>query len=189
MSKIAKIKISREKEREVLIFFLTLFYFNKKQFFNKKVLDEDSSDTIENDLILITKNIQKSKKVNIEGENDNQEEVEVEEEDEDDDSESIYADLEKDDEPFRIENIDKFEDNKMHKKRLTRHQISNLNKMIKFTESEKKTFSALDDILDSFQKEFSYLTKDQILDIFKKNSFNLENSFLQLSNPKEFEGN
>lgn len=113
----------------------------------------------------------------------------MEEEDEEDESEDNYEDLEKDDEPFRIENIDKFEEHKMHKKRLTRHQISNLNKMIKFTESEKKAFSALDDILDSFQKEFSYLTKDQILDIFKKNSFNLENSFLQLSNPKEFEGN
>ena len=52
-----------------------------------------------------------------------------------------------------------------------------------------KLFDAIDEFLEIFQKNFPQFSHEQILDIFQRNSFNLENSYLQLVDNKSFEGN
>lgn len=47
----------------------------------------------------------------------------------------------------------------------------------------------MDEILKAFTDYFLNFSVDQILDSLKKNSFNLEDTYLQLSNPKDFESN
>lgn len=142
----------------------------------------ECSDDIENDLILINKNIQKSIK-GTEGDEENSKKQNY----------SVYSDRSEkdeylsDDEPFSIENIDEFTERKNAKKKFTRHQILEINKMVKVSEKEKKIFSEIDDILEIFQKNFPKYSQEQILDVFQKNSFDLENSYLELIDFRNFE--
>jgi len=155
-------------------------------------------------LILINKNIQKSKRgrgpnkgKEAQGELEGQEGEENKEEENsknelfsvysDDEESSEYEDLESDDEPFRLENIQEFTERKNAKKKLTRHQIQEINKMIKISDREKRIFEAIDEFLEIFQKNFPLFSQEQILDILQKNSFNLENSYLELIDSKNFE--
>jgi len=48
-------------------------------------------------------------------------------------------------------------------------------------------FSLLDEVLEAFGGNFSNLTQEQILDVFEKNSFDLDSAYLQLVNPRIFE--
>lgn len=142
-----------------------------------------------NDLIVINKNIEKSKKQEhgeqseegsfAENLEENIEEPENEEYDEED-----Y--LESDDEPFQIKEID-ISREKKNKRRLTRTQIAGINKVIKPTEKEKKMFDKLDEILEAFAGNFTNVTTEQILDVFAKNSFDYYSAYLQLVNPGIFE--
>lgn len=74
-----------------------------------------------------------------------------------------------------------------NKRRLTRTQIAGINKVIKPSEKEKKLFTALDEVLEAFGGNFTNFTVEQILDVFEKNSFDLQSSYLQLVNPGIFE--
>lgn len=143
-----------------------------------------------NDLIVINKNIEKSKKEHLEGEEEAYESAaeplnayyEGEEEEEEQD------DLQSDDEPFQLNNIDLSRERlKANKRRLTRTQIAAINKVIKPSEKEKKHFAALDELLEAFAGNFTGFTVEQILDVFEKNSFDLQSSYLQLVNPGIFE--
>lgn len=96
-------------------------------------------------------------------------------------------DLQSDDEPFHLNNIDISRDRRANKRRLTRTQIAAINKVIKPSEKEKKLFSLLDEVLEAFGGNFSNLTQEQILDVFEKNSFDLDSAYLQLVNPRIFE--
>lgn len=62
-----------------------------------------------------------------------------------------------------------------------------LKKIVTLSDNDKNLFGSIDEIVSEFAKYFSSYSNEQILDSLKKNSFNLENAFLQLSNPKEFE--
>lgn len=64
-----------------------------------------------------------------------------------------------------------------------------LKKIVTLSDNDKNLFGSIDEIVSEFAKYFSSHSNEQILDSLKKNSFNLENTFLQLSNPKEFESN
>jgi hypothetical protein len=59
--------------------------------------------------------------------------------------------------------------------------------MVKVSDKEKRIFEAIDDFLEIFQKNFPLYTQEQILDVFQKNSFNLENSYMQLIDSTNFE--
>lgn len=150
-------------------------------------IEADSEDTIENDLILISKNIEKSKQEIMEAEEMEEEELEKELEAQYED-EYDEDEIQSDDEPYELSQFDELNEKKNKKKRLTRHQITTINKFIQISEKEKNTFDSIDEVLNVFSSQFPNLTRDQIVDIFKKNSFNLENSFLQLINPEKFEG-
>lgn len=63
-----------------------------------------------------------------------------------------------------------------------------LKKIITISETDKNLFGVIDEILNVFSQHFKNYSLEQIFDCLKKNSFHLENSFLQLSNPKDFEG-
>ncbi len=143
-----------------------------------------------NDIIVINKNIERSKKREngaesvegslIENKQENMEDANNDEYSEEDD------DLESDDEPFQIKEIDISRDKK-NKRRLTRTQIAAINKVIKPTDKEKKNFEKLDAILEAFAGNFTNVTTEQILDVFAKNSFDYECAYLQLINPGIFE--
>ncbi len=62
-----------------------------------------------------------------------------------------------------------------------------LKKIVTLSDIDKSQFGPIDEIVTEFAKCFTSYSNEQILDSLKKNSFNLENTFLQLSNPKEFE--
>lgn len=140
---------------------------------------------------MINKNIEKSKKEHLEGEEAEGSAAEpLDAYYEGEEEEEEYDDLESDDEPFQINNIDISRDRvKANKRRLTRTQIAAINKVIKPSEKEKKQFAALDELLEAFAGNFTAVTVEQILDVFKKNSFDLYSSYLQLVNPGIFESN
>ncbi len=99
-------------------------------------------------------------------------------------------DFESDDELFKLKNIDiSRERHKANKKRLTRTQIAAINKVIRPSEKEKKQFAALEELLETFAGNFTSLTVEQILDVFTKNSFDLQSAYLQFVNPGIFESN
>lgn len=56
------------------------------------------------------------------------------------------------------------------------------------TEDDKTLFNNIDEILNRFVKHFSNHSGDYILDCLKRNSFNLQDTYLQLCKPNEFEG-
>lgn len=62
-----------------------------------------------------------------------------------------------------------------------------LKKIVTLSDNDKSQFGSIDEIVSEFAKCFTSFSNEQILDSLKKNSFHLENTFLQLSNPKEFE--
>jgi hypothetical protein len=97
---------------------------------------------------------------------------------------SLYENLDSDNDEF--ENFDDFDENKNTRKKLTRHQIAEINKIVKISEKEKNQFIAIDEFLEVFQTNFPIYSKEQILDVFQKNSFNFENSYLHLKDPKNF---
>lgn len=63
-----------------------------------------------------------------------------------------------------------------------------LKKIVTLSDNDKSLFNSIDEIVNEFSSYFNAYSTEQILDSLKKNSFNLENTFLQLANPKEFEG-
>jgi len=85
-----------------------------------------------------------------------------------------------------MENIEEFTERKNARKKLTRHQITEINKIIKVSEKEKRLFNAIDEFLEIFHKNFPLFSQEQILDVFQKNCFNLENSYLELVDSKNF---
>lgn len=62
-----------------------------------------------------------------------------------------------------------------------------LKKIVTLSDNDKSLFGSIDEIVTELGKCFESYSNEQILDCLKKNSFNLENTFLQMSNPKEFE--
>jgi hypothetical protein len=62
-----------------------------------------------------------------------------------------------------------------------------LKKIVTLSDNDKSLFNSIDEIVNQFSIYFATYSTEQILDSLKKNSFNLENTFLQLINPKEFE--
>lgn len=63
-----------------------------------------------------------------------------------------------------------------------------LQKLTSMTDKEKALFNNIDEILNLFTNHFTKHNKDYIMDILRKNSFDLQDSYLQLSHPNEFEG-
>ena len=63
-----------------------------------------------------------------------------------------------------------------------------IKKITTVSENDKSSFSIIDEIVKMFINHFSNHSSDFIIDCLKKNSFNLEDSYLQLSKPNEFEG-
>ena len=56
------------------------------------------------------------------------------------------------------------------------------------SDNEKIAFNSIEEILKLFFNNFPSHSKDYIIDCLKRNSFNLEDTYLQLSKPNEFEG-
>lgn len=73
-------------------------------------------------------------------------------------------------------------------RKLTRHQISEINKMVNVNEKEKNLFNGIDEFLACFRNHFPHLTNEMILDLLQKNSFDVENAYLQMKDYKRFEG-
>ena len=61
-------------------------------------------------------------------------------------------------------------------------------KITAITDDDKTACNNIDEILNLFINNFSYHSSDYILDCLKRNSFNLQDSYLQLCKPNEFEG-
>ena len=57
------------------------------------------------------------------------------------------------------------------------------------SDTEKISINNIDEILKLFINNFPNHSTDYIIDCLKRNSFNLEDTYLQLSKPNEFEGN
>jgi len=63
-----------------------------------------------------------------------------------------------------------------------------IKKITSISDADKSSFNNIEEILKLFINHFSNQSTDYIIDCLKKNSFNLEDSYLQLSKPNEFEG-
>lgn len=60
---------------------------------------------------------------------------------------------------------------------------SNSKKKI-FHDLDSEAFKAIDDVLDNLVAQFSHKTRDQIMEVLKAVSFNIQNAFLYLSDPE-----
>ena len=63
-----------------------------------------------------------------------------------------------------------------------------IKKITTVSEFDKDSFTNIEEILSLYVNHFSHHSKDFIIECLKRNSFNLEDSYLQLSKPNEFEG-
>ncbi len=78
--------------------------------------------------------------------------------------------------------------NKNDSKYYQKLESQKLKKIVTVSDNDKNLFNCIDEILNEFSKHFPQYSNEQILDNLKNNSFDLENTFLVLSNPREFEG-
>ncbi len=77
--------------------------------------------------------------------------------------------------------------NKQDSRYHQRLESQKLKKIVTLSDNDRSLFGSIDEIVTELAKYFVSFSNEQILDSLKKNSFDLENTFLQLSNPKEFE--
>jgi len=75
------------------------------------------------------------------------------------------------------------QDSKYHQK----IENQKLKKICIISDKDKTLFNSIEEIVNEFVKNFASYSHEQIFDCLKNNSFNLENTYLQLKNPHEFE--
>lgn len=75
-------------------------------------------------------------------------------------------------------------DSKYHQKL----ESQKLKKIVTVSDNDRNLFNSIDEIVTEFSRNFPQYSNEQILDNLKNNSFNLENTYFLLSNPREFEG-